>query len=115
MPSARTKSTTSRTSPQVRHTQSPACEERGTSQVRDTQVGEPAVEATANDPVVGIVRFEEERLTRRQCTERTATAGPPEVDLAHVGTRGEEPKPIAVSNTDVRLHDQDRTAIQDNE
>src|SRR5450756_1395389 len=58
----------------------------------------PAVEAAAHKAVVGTMRLEDERLTRRQRTKALA-AGTPEVDLVQIWTGAQELVPTRVGNT----------------
>ena len=61
-------------------------------------------ESNTDNEIVRGVEFEEERLTRVQRLEDTASTGLPEIDLVDSGLLRKEGKPVIVSDADITLH-----------
>jgi hypothetical protein len=71
----------------------------------DLQPRRVAEEPPADDLVVRVVGLEEERLTRGQHTELTATAGLPEVHFRQLRLGRQEPIPRGIGNAHIRAHE----------
>jgi hypothetical protein len=71
-----------------------------------------AEEASANDPVMRVVRLEEERLARTHRVEPAGAAGLPKVHLLQRRTSAEEAIPLPVRHANVGTHEANCASIR---